>query len=172
MKYSKVDFTTNLNYGRKIVSEMGLSFFLSFWCNVLGVVNRSQQTAAAPLCVSHIELAEVFPQMDQKVWDTIGLISHPYRAEWLPGNQEVTTYILQMDKKAEMMVRNIKTPSYQCKDSHDNDKTVWRPSYLCNGNHHTWKDSIYIDTVPRYHIDDFSARHLQCLSKGATTGLH
>ena len=150
-----------------------VSFFLSSWYNVLGVVNRSQQTAAAPLCVNHIELAEVFPQMDQKVWDTIGLISHPYGAEWLPGNQEVTTYILQMDKKAEMMVRNIKTPSYQCKESHHEDKMVWRPSYLCNGNHHTWKDSIYLywysAQVSYWWL---STRHLQCLSKGATTGSH
>ena len=43
---------------------------------------------------------------------------------------------------------NIKTPSYQYKNSHDKNKTA-RPSYIYNGNPHTWKDHLYIETGPK-----------------------
>ena len=37
---------------------------------------------------------------------------------------------------------NIDMPSYQYRDYHYKDKTVMRPSYLYNGNLHTWKDGL------------------------------
>ena len=40
--------------------------------------------------------------------------------------------------------------SYQYRDYHYKDKTVWRPSYLYNGNPHTWIDGLYTDTGPWY----------------------
>ena len=43
---------------------------------------------------------------------------------------------------------SIKITSYQYMDSHFKDKTVSRPSYLYNGNLHTWKDGLYIETGP------------------------
>ena len=36
---------------------------------------------------------------------------------------------------------NIKMPSYQCRDPHYKDKTIWRPSHLYNGNLHTSRGS-------------------------------
>ena len=42
-----------------------------------------------------------------------------------------------------------KMSSYQYRDSHYEDKTVWLPSYLHNGNTRTRKDSLYIETGPR-----------------------
>ena len=45
-------------------------------------------------------------------------------------------------------VMNIKTWSYQFKDSYVKDKTISRPSYLQHGNPHTWKDSLHIETGP------------------------
>ena len=39
-------------------------------------------------------------------------------------------------------------PSYQYSNPHDKDKTVSCPSYLYHENHHTWKDSLYIETGP------------------------
>ena len=47
---------------------------------------------------------------------------------------------------------NIKTPSYQHRNSHYKDKTVSLPSYLYNGNTHIWKDHLYIETGPRGHV--------------------
>ena len=41
---------------------------------------------------------------------------------------------------------NIKMSSYQCRDSHYEDKTVSPPSYIHDGNIHTWKDDLYTDT--------------------------
>ena len=41
---------------------------------------------------------------------------------------------------------NTKMPSYQYRNSHYKNKTVWRPSYLYNGNIHTWKSCLYIET--------------------------
>ena len=43
---------------------------------------------------------------------------------------------------------NKKMSSYQYMISHHKDKTVSRPSYLHNGNHHTRKDLLYIETRP------------------------
>ena len=43
---------------------------------------------------------------------------------------------------------NIKMSSYQYKDSHYKDKMVSWPSYLYNGNCHTWKDGLYIERQP------------------------
>ena len=43
---------------------------------------------------------------------------------------------------------NIKIPSHQCRDSHCKDKRVSRPSYINNGNPHTWKDCLYVETGP------------------------
>ena len=39
---------------------------------------------------------------------------------------------------------NMKMSSYQYRDYHYKDKTVWRPSYLYNANPHTWKDRLNI----------------------------
>ena len=47
---------------------------------------------------------------------------------------------------------NIEMTSYQYRDSHYKDKTVSRQSYLHNGNSHTWKDRLYIETGPRAFI--------------------
>ena len=44
---------------------------------------------------------------------------------------------------------NIKMSSYQCRDPHVKYKTASRPSYLLHGNHHTWKDRLYVETRPR-----------------------
>ena len=41
---------------------------------------------------------------------------------------------------------NVKMSSYHYKDTHHKDKTVSRPSYLYNGNPHTWKDCLYTET--------------------------
>ena len=43
---------------------------------------------------------------------------------------------------------NIKTPSYQYRNSRYKDKTVRWPSDLYNGNSHTWKGVFYIETGP------------------------
>ena len=43
---------------------------------------------------------------------------------------------------------NIKMSSYQYWESHYQDKTVSQPSYLHNGNPHTWKDRLYIEMGP------------------------
>ena len=40
---------------------------------------------------------------------------------------------------------NVKTSSYQYRDSHYKDKTVWRLCYLYKGNTHNWKDFLYLD---------------------------
>ena len=40
-------------------------------------------------------------------------------------------------------------PSYQYRKSHCGDKKILRPSYLYNGNPHTWKDHLYTETSPR-----------------------
>ena len=42
----------------------------------------------------------------------------------------------------------IKMQSYQDRDYHYKSKTVSRPSYLCDGNNHTWKDNLSIETGP------------------------
>ena len=52
---------------------------------------------------------------------------------------------------------NIKISSYKYKNSHNKDKTVSRPSYIYNGNHHTWKDCLCIETGP------WSSRYLSIL---------
>ena len=41
---------------------------------------------------------------------------------------------------------NMKMSPYQYKDPHHINKTVSPSSYLYNGNHHTWKDDLYIET--------------------------
>ena len=41
----------------------------------------------------------------------------------------------------------ITTPFYYYRDSHYKDKTVWRPSYLCNGNPVLEKDGIHYSDV-------------------------
>ena len=43
---------------------------------------------------------------------------------------------------------NIKMLSHQYRDSHLLNKMVSKPSYLYNGNPHTWKNCIYIKTGP------------------------
>ena len=43
---------------------------------------------------------------------------------------------------------NIKMSSYQCRESHYEDKTVSPPPYIYDGNIYTWKDDLYIDTEP------------------------
>ena len=43
---------------------------------------------------------------------------------------------------------DIKMLFHQYRNSHHKDKTVSRPSYLYHGNHHTWKDHLYIETGP------------------------
>ena len=35
-------------------------------------------------------------------------------------------------------------------NSHYEDKMISSLSYFCNGNSHTWKDSFYIETGPRF----------------------
>ena len=42
----------------------------------------------------------------------------------------------------------MKVLSYQYRDSHYKDKTVSQHSYLHNGNPHTRKDHVYIETGP------------------------
>ena len=44
---------------------------------------------------------------------------------------------------------NIKMLSYQYRDSYDKDKKISWQSYLYNGVSHTWKDSLYVEMVPR-----------------------
>ena len=55
---------------------------------------------------------------------------------------------------------NIKMPSYQYSDSHYRANTVFaQPSYLYNGNLHTWKDAyIYIYILNMYTVSGFSAQ--------------
>ena len=48
----------------------------------------------------------------------------------------------------------IKMSSYQYMDPHVKDRTVSRPSYLKHGNHHIWKDGVYIETGPRVQRDN------------------
>ena len=43
---------------------------------------------------------------------------------------------------------NIKMVSYQCRDPRDEDTMVSWLFYLHNGNPHTWKDGLYIETGP------------------------
>ena len=43
---------------------------------------------------------------------------------------------------------SIKMLSYQYEDSHYKDKMVSWPSYICNGNPCSWKDSLDIETTP------------------------
>ena len=40
---------------------------------------------------------------------------------------------------------NLQMLSYRYRSSHYKDKTVSRPSYLYDGNLHTWKDQLYIE---------------------------
>ena len=47
---------------------------------------------------------------------------------------------------------NTKMSSYQYRNSRYKDNTISRPSYLYNGNLHTWKDSLYIETGPRWSL--------------------
>ena len=47
---------------------------------------------------------------------------------------------------------NIEVSFYQYRDYHYKDKTVVRPSYLYNVNHHIWKDPLYIKTGARCRI--------------------
>ena len=46
---------------------------------------------------------------------------------------------------------NIKMQTYQDNDFHYKDKIVSWPSCPYNGNIHTWKDSLYIETGPWFH---------------------
>ena len=46
---------------------------------------------------------------------------------------------------------NIKISSYQYRNFHCKDKTVSRLSYFYNGNSHTLKDHLYIETGPWFH---------------------
>ena len=50
-------------------------------------------------------------------------------------------------------------------DSHYTEKTVSRPSYFDNGNIHTWKDSLYIETGPWFHLRPSAS--LQCTLEAA-----
>ena len=43
-----------------------------------------------------------------------------------------------------------KISSYRYRDSHYKDKMVSWPSYLYNGNLHTWKECLYIEKGPRW----------------------
>ena len=40
---------------------------------------------------------------------------------------------------------NIKMPSYQCRDSHCEDKAISQPSYLFDSIPYTWEDGLYIE---------------------------
>ena len=41
------------------------------------------------------------------------------------------------------------------------DYVFWYiPSYLCNENHHTWKDRLHIETGPRWSVSVHEDRHL------------
>ena len=47
---------------------------------------------------------------------------------------------------------NIKTPSYQSRNSHYKDETVSRLAHLYDGNSDTHKGRLYIEMLPRLHI--------------------
>ena len=43
---------------------------------------------------------------------------------------------------------DVKTPSYQYRNSHYKDKTVSWLSYLYNEDSHIWKDYLYVEMEP------------------------
>ena len=68
---------------------------------------------------------------------------------------------------------NIKTPSNKYRNSHYKNKTVWWPSYLYNGNPHTWEDGLFIlrrdpGSWPKHPSPHTSPGSLPC--KHALTG--
>ena len=60
---------------------------------------------------------------------------------------------------------NIKMSSYQYRNSHYQDKMVSWPSYLYNGNTHTWKDSLYIEMRPRFPMGAELEVHSYCIPR-------
>ena len=130
-----------------------VSYLLSVICNSISVnallavnpVTDSIWPALYGVCVLHLDLHHSIA-----MWLVIHLIS--------PANT-VLGLLIVVGIQGDAMIADplcskttwghldIKMASYQYGNTHYKDKTVWRPSYLCNGNPYLWKWGLRIETV-------------------------
>ena len=60
----------------------------------------------------------------------------------------IYTHEKRMGTQITLWLPRAVSPSYHYKESQYTDKMDWRQSYICNANHHIWKDRLYLETGP------------------------
>ena len=117
--------------------------------NALLAVNpvmRERLTCFTRMCVLHLDLHHSIV-----MWLATHLISPANTLlglliveHWYTGRRHDCWPVVQLNHMGHL---DIKMASYQYRISYYKDKTVWRPSYLCNGNPYIWKWGLRIETV-------------------------